>query len=98
MVIRILDIVDGADTADQGDAVLSALRPAIASDRQLTLSFDGVQTATSSFVNACFIPLLHDLGLQSFKDRVQVVKSNYQINGMIRRRVNRETEGHYAAA
>ncbi len=98
MVIRILDIVDGADTADQGDLVLSALMPVLASDRQVTLSFDGVQTATSSFVNACFIPLLRDLGIQAFKDRVHVVKSNYQINGMIRRRLSREAEYHYAAA
>jgi hypothetical protein len=57
MVIRILDIVPGADTAEQGDLVYGRLQSAFANIGPVTVSFDGLNIATSSFVAAAFLPL-----------------------------------------
>jgi hypothetical protein len=90
MVVRILDIVAGADTADQGRSVLDRLRSAIHADGGVTVSFQGVQSATSSFVNSAFVPLLDDHALDSLKQRLRVIHSTRQINDMIKTRLNRE--------
>ncbi len=94
MVVRILDIVTGADTADQGQHVLGHIRAALQTGSDVVISFDGVQSATSSFVNSAFVPLLDDLSLDDIKRRVTVVRSSRQINDMIRTRLTREALAH----
>lgn len=90
MVIRVLDVTDGASTADQGVAVLAVASAVLADAGTVKISFDGVHIATSSFVNACFVPLLKALSYDGLKRRVAVVDSNYQINDVIRRRISWE--------
>jgi hypothetical protein len=91
MVIRITDIVAGADTADQGLAVFARLHQALADkDARIIVSFVGVKTATSSFVNTAFVQLLSTFSLADIKARMRVVDSTRQINDMIRSRLERE--------
>jgi hypothetical protein len=98
MVIRILDIVSGADTAIQGADVFARLHGALASsDARVIVSFDGVQTATSSFVNVAFVQLLSAFSLEDIKARLRVVASTRQINDMIRTRLEREDASSVAA-
>ena len=76
MVIRIRDIVPGANTPEQGarvfDAVQKALR--IAPLGPVAVSFDGIQTATSSFVHAAFVALLDHFSYQDLKARLRVIE------------------------
>jgi hypothetical protein len=90
MVIRILDIVQSADTGDQGATVFTRLRQELDANAKVTLSFDGVKTATSSFVNVAFVQLLSMFSLTDIKSRVRIVDSTRQINDMIRMRMERE--------
>jgi hypothetical protein len=89
VTIQIRDLVGGANTADQGDAVLPHLRSAMASGKPFVVSFTGVQTATSSFVNASFVPLLKDFAFADIKHRMRVTDSTRQINHMIKIRFER---------
>jgi hypothetical protein len=91
MVIRILDIVQSADTGDQGATVFARLRQELDANAKVTLSFDGVKTATSSFVNLAFVQLLSTFPLSDIKSRVRIVESTRQINDMIRTRMERES-------
>jgi STAS-like domain of unknown function (DUF4325) len=90
MVIRVVDMVVGADTSDQGAAVFARLQAALATDSTVTVSFDGLKTATSSFVNASFVPLLERFDFREIKQRLRIVDSTRQINDMIRTRLERE--------
>jgi uncharacterized protein DUF4325 len=90
MVIRILDIVTGADTSEQGAAVLGRLQSALSVNQIVTVSFRGINTATSSFVSTGLVPLLQDIKLNDLKRRLQIVDSTRQINDMIKTRLNRE--------
>jgi hypothetical protein len=91
MVIHVKNLAGGADTQDQGTALLKAVRDAIASKGEAIVSFDGVDIATSSFVNASFIALLSDIDVGEMKKRVRVVRASRQIGDMIRTRVERES-------
>jgi hypothetical protein len=91
MVIRILDVVSGADTADQGDRAFNLLHKALSKkNTEVTVSFDGVKTATSSFVNVAFVQLLDSFSFSDIKARLRVVDSTRQINDMIKSRMERE--------
>jgi hypothetical protein len=90
MVIRILDIVAGADTAKQGAVVYDRLKAALANGASVTVSFDGLTIATSSFVAAGFLPLLQQYSFDDLKRRLRVINSTRQINDMIKSRLKRE--------
>lgn len=90
MVIRILDIVSGADTAKQGTAVFRKLRGALADNNSVTVSFEGLDIATSSFVAAAFVRLLEQHNFDDLKQRLRVINSTRQINQMIKSRMKRE--------
>jgi hypothetical protein len=87
MVIRILQVAASADTGEQGLAVLSRIRSALDAQHKVVVSFDGITTATSSFVNAAFVELLSAIALSDIKSRLRVVDSTHQINDMIRNRM-----------
>lgn len=97
VMIHIKHIVDSADTADQGAVVFAHLSPVLAGNDDVVVSFDGVTTATSSFVNTAFIPLLKMGSLAMIKSRLKIIRSTRQINDMIRSRLEREANFHHAA-
>ena len=90
MVIRILDIVDGCDTHVQGDVVNNVIADALASGQRVVLSFDGVPSATSSFVNAAFVELLADHSFDKIKKLVALRNAHRQIASLVRDRMRRE--------
>lgn len=92
MVIQVRDHVQAADTHQQGSAVHARILSLLRQGHNVEISFSGIDTATSSFVNACFVELLGFLSLDEVKKRVRVVDSTRQINDMIRRRMVREAE------
>jgi hypothetical protein len=96
-MVRVIDIITAADTADQGSVVYTRLREELArADAQVTVSFEGVQTATSSFVNVAFVQLLSDFPMADIRHRLRVVESTRQINEMIRTQMEREAAAHAA--
>jgi hypothetical protein len=90
MVIRILDVVSGANTAKQGAEVFKKLRTVFAKSNSVTVSFEGLDIATSSFVVAAFLPLLEQHSFDELRRRLHVINSTRQINQMIKSRMERE--------
>jgi len=46
MMIRMVDIAPGANTADEGSRLFEILHRALRTPGTVTISFDGIQTAT----------------------------------------------------
>lgn len=90
VLIYVKHLVDSADTADQGAAVFPRLRDGFDAGEDVILSFDGITTATSSFVNTALIPLLKSVPLASLKKRMKIIQSTRQINDMVKSRLERE--------
>ncbi|MBW0003545.1 MAG: STAS-like domain-containing protein [Hyphomicrobiales bacterium] len=59
---------------------------------EVSISFEGLRTATPPFVNASFVELLRDYPLEEIKRRIRVVKRARQINEIIKERLYREAE------
>ena len=89
-VIRVQSICGAADTGPQGDKLYDVMSAALSRYDQIVISFDGVDTATSSFVNASFVRLLSHVSFDEIKQRLKVINSTRQINDMIKRRLTRE--------
>jgi hypothetical protein len=94
MVLSVQQIAGSADTAAQGEALYVTLANALKSNGAVTVSFAELQTATSSFVNLAFVPLLTTFSLDEIKHRIKIVQSTRQINEMIKARLEREAEAH----
>jgi hypothetical protein len=92
MVIYVREIAVAADTAKQGELLFTQLLAAFVGNEKVTLSFDGIDTATSSFVNAGLVQLLSVMTFEDIKSRLKVVSSTRQINDMIKRRLSHEAE------
>lgn len=90
MVIHIHNLIPGADTADQGTQLYPHLKAALDSDKSVVVDFDGVQTATSSFVKTAFVALLESFTLHDLKTKMRIINSTRQINQMIKTRLERE--------
>ncbi len=92
MVIRIREFVSGANTSEEGEIVFSHLSDKLGKQQgEIVVSFDGIQTATSSFVNAAFVELLMELSYADLKARLRIVNSTRQINEMIKTRLARSS-------
>jgi hypothetical protein len=96
MVIRVSNIVKDADTSDEGNAVLPTLVQELERDGTVSISFAGIDTVTSSFVNAAFYPLLTSIPISELRRRLRIIDSTRQINDMIKRCFDRY--GSIAAA
>jgi hypothetical protein len=53
----------------------------------VTLSFSGLKTASTSFVNTAFVPLLDVMPFDEIKRRLKIIDSTRQINHMIKWRL-----------
>lgn len=89
MVIRVHEVAGAADTAAQGEALYYVVRQALDNQRSVEISFEGVKTATSSFVNMAFVELLKTVSFPEIRERIRVTNSSRQINEMIKSRLER---------
>ena len=71
--------------------MLPHLELAFSKQARVVVSFDGITTATSSFVNSSIVPLLKTNSFAEIKRRMRVIDSKRQIDEMIRSRLERES-------
>jgi hypothetical protein len=90
MAVNVLNLVPDCYSWRNGDIVRRYLHEELAAGRSVTLSFEGVKDVPSSFVNAAFVPLIDHFGLPYLKSHLFVVRSNRQINDMIKHRLEFE--------
>ena len=97
MVIRIAELAPAAYTHDHGGTVHEAIAAELAEREVVVVSFAGIDTVTSSFVNAAFVPFLESLGFEAFKRRVRILDATRPTIDLIKHRMNFEAKRHTAA-
>jgi hypothetical protein len=90
MVIRALDLVRQCYSQDDGQKVFDVLLPRLQRGERIELSFDGVDTVPSSFINTSLIHLLDIVPFQTIKSNLRFVNTTRQINEMIKSRFDFE--------
>lgn len=90
MVLMVNDYISGAYTNDQGDVIYKLIADNIRSGKHVTVSFKGITSVSSSFLNSAFIPLFSHVSVDHVKKHLSVIDSNKFINEMIIRRFKQE--------
>lgn len=91
VTVKLLDYVPHCYNAEDGQIVRNLLLTRMAQDDSVIVSFKGVQSIPSSFVNTALISLLCTFSFSEIKRRLRFVDTNSQINEMIRSRFDFET-------
>lgn len=92
MVIRITDHLNRCYSNEDGEVIYLVLKKMLAKREPIKLSFEGINSITSSFTNTAFIELLKDFDFSYIKKNLHFVDTNKHINSMIKRRFMFETE------
>ncbi|MCY0389865.1 STAS-like domain-containing protein [Robbsia sp. Bb-Pol-6] len=96
MVIRALDLVKHCYSNEDGHVVYDAVLAQILHGQSVVVSFEGVDTVPSSFVNSAFIALLEKFPFEQIKQNLSFKQTTPQINEMIRSRFSFEANRRYA--
>jgi hypothetical protein len=90
MVIRALDLVPQCYSQEDGHKVYKVIQPLLSKGEQIELSFEGVDTVPSSFVNTALIRLLDVISFDRIRSNLRFVNTTKQINEMIKMRFDFE--------
>ncbi|MDU0200180.1 STAS-like domain-containing protein [Paenibacillus sp. MAH-36] len=90
MVIMIRDHVSGCNTNQEGEVIYNLIAPKIEHGQTVTISFKGITSVSTSFLNTAIAPLLEVVSFDSIKRQLKVVESTRFINSMIVKRLNDE--------
>lgn len=86
MVIRILDHVQTASTYDDGEVIFHLLKDELERGQDASLSFDGIRSVPSAFVNSALVRLLEVLPFEQVKSHLRIEDSTRSINELVRSR------------
>jgi hypothetical protein len=92
MVISAFDVSQNCYSHDDGYKLFLAITKGLRNNQELTISFEGVDSVSSSFVNASLIPLLDLMSFNEIKSRIAFIKTTPQINELIKSRFNYENQ------
>ena len=86
VTIKVLDHVERCYSNQDGAKIQHIILSHFTTGEKISVSFDGVDGVTSSFINTALIELLDHYDFSVIKTNLKFVKSNKQINEMIRSR------------
>jgi hypothetical protein len=87
MVIEVRRHLSGCDTNEQGDILFELMKEQLEAQARVEVSFLDMLSASSSFVNSAFVPLLETMSFDDVKRQVRIIQANPQIADMIRKRM-----------
>ena len=85
-MIRIRDHVRTCSTYEDGAVIYQLIADELRAGRRVTLSFDGIKSIPSAFVNAALIKLVEEFDFDFIRSHLQIVESTRQINRLIKDR------------
>jgi len=71
---------------DDGQIIQNLVLPFLKDRQQVEVSFQGIHSATTSFINSAFVELLDFFDFDIIKTFLKITNSNNHINGLIKRR------------
>lgn len=90
MVIKVMDYVEKCYSNSDGEIIFNIINKAFKESNKIIVSFEGVTSLNSSFVNSAFIELLDKYDFSIIQEKIQFKDSTSQINRIIKERFNFE--------
>ncbi|MGE6670963.1 STAS-like domain-containing protein [Bacillus altitudinis] len=91
-LLKVLDHVERCYSNNDGKIIQTMVKSAFRNDEKITLSFEGVDGVTSSFVNTALIDLLEEFSFDFIKNHIAFSDTNSQINKLINDRFKFEVK------
>ncbi|MDM8524168.1 STAS-like domain-containing protein, partial [Desulfococcaceae bacterium HSG8] len=73
MVIKLTDHVTHCHTNNEGNKIFNIIKPLIDKGNRVEISFNGIDSITSSFVNSAFIELLQYFKFGYIKSKLNFI-------------------------
>jgi hypothetical protein len=89
-IVRVLDYVDHCYNSEDGKIIHDVIEAQLKNNEPLLVSFSGVDSVPSSFVNTALVSLLDRYDFGQIKQLLRFADTTSQINDMIRSRFNFE--------
>lgn len=90
VLIKILDHVQKCYSNDDGKVIYNLIKNNLSKGNTVTVSFIGLTSLNSSFVNSAFIELLNDFDFNFIRSNLTFIDSTKQINGILKDRFSFE--------
>ena len=87
VLIRIRDHVAGASSYEDGDIIYNIIKNSLEAQEAVEISFDGIASVPSAFVNAAFVRLLESISFEELKEKIKFINSTRSINELLRSRL-----------
>ncbi len=88
MVIKIVDYVEKPSTYEDGQIVYDVISQMMKKGEKTVISFSGITSIPSAFVNSAFIRLLEEFSYDEIKSLLVITDSTRHINELIKSRFN----------
>lgn len=88
--IIVADHVGRCYSNEDGQKLYNLLKRELQSGNKVTVSFDGIDTVTTSFVNSSLIELLNDYSFETIKAFINFEGTKKSIGNLIKNRFNFE--------
>lgn len=86
VTLLVSSLADRCYSNSDGEKVYRQIKRYFDQGIRIAVSFKGIDSVSSSFVNSAFIELLRDFSFEFIKDHLTFTDSMTQINTMIKRR------------
>lgn len=81
--IKVKDITNGTFTNEDGLSVYNAIDSAISEKDSIILSFEGITSLSSSFLNSSFGEIIEKFGFDFLKNKIKITKYTPQLSILI---------------
>lgn len=88
VMIRIRDHVARASSYEDGDVIYRLMAKELEAGAMVEVSFEGISSVPSAFVNASFVRLLESMPVAEVRSRLQISGSTRSINELLRSRLS----------
>lgn len=86
MVINILDYVKVTSTYEDGEVIYKLICEALQRQENVVLSFSGITSVPSAFINSALIRLLEQFSFNQIREMVTFTSTTKHINELIKSR------------
>ena len=84
MVIKIVDYIEKPSTYDDGQIICDVISQRMRKGEKAVVSFSGIASVPSAFVNSAFIRLLEEFSYDEIKSLLVIADSTRHINELIK--------------
>lgn len=84
--IRLLEHVQHCSTYEDGAVILALIKGAFDQEEKVEISFEGVLSVPSAFVNAALVQLLDTYSFEFIRANLNFTNTTRQVNDLIKRR------------